>query len=67
MTFLSGGFLLLVGGLLIIYYALPKRLRYLALLGGSVAFYALCGPKFLPFLAVTVLSVYGTARLLGRL
>ena len=66
MTFLSGGFLLLVGGLLIIYYALPKRLRYLSLLGGSVAFYALCGPKFLPFLAVTVLSVYGTARLLGR-
>jgi D-alanyl-lipoteichoic acid acyltransferase DltB (MBOAT superfamily) len=66
MTFLSGGFLLLVGGLLIIYYALPKRLRYLSLLGGSVAFYALCGPKFLTFLAITVLSVYGTARLLGR-
>ena len=66
MTFLSGGFFLLVGALLITYYALPKRLRYLSLLGGSVAFYALCGTKYLPFLAITVLSVYGTARLLGR-
>jgi len=66
MTFLSGGFLLLVGGLLIIYFALPKPLRYLALLAGSVAFYALCSPRYLPFLALTVLSVYFTARLLGR-
>ena len=66
MTFLSGGFLLLVGGLLIIYYALPKRFRYLALLGGSLAFYALCGPEYLPFLGFTVLTVYFTARLLGR-
>ena len=66
MTFLSGGFLLLVGALLIIYYALPKRFRYLALLAGSVVFYALCGKGYLPFLAVTVCSVYGAARLLGR-
>ena len=66
MTFLSGSFLLLVGALLIIYYLLPKRLRYLALLAGSAAFYALAGQRFLPFLAATVLSVYGTARLLGK-
>ena len=66
MTFLSGGFLLLVGALLIIYYLLPKRLRYLALLAGSAAFYALAGQGYLPFLCVTILSVYCTARLLGR-
>ena len=66
MTFLSGGFLLLVLGLLIIYYLLPKRFRYLALLAGSVAFYALAGKGYLPFLCVTVVSVYGTARLLGK-
>ena len=66
MTFLSSGFLLLVGGLLLIYYVLPKQLRYLALLAGSVAFYALAGRAYLPFLGVTVLSVYLTARLLGR-
>ena len=66
MTFLSGGFLLLVLGLLIIYYALPKRFRYLALLAGSVVFYALAGRGYLPFLCITVLSVYFTARLLGR-
>ena len=66
MTFLSGGFLLLVGALLIIYYLLPKRFRYLALLAGSVVFYALAGKRYLPFLGVTVISVYVTARLLGR-
>ena len=66
MTFLSSGFLLLVLGLLIIYYLLPKRFRYLALLAGSVAFYALAGRAYLPFLGVTVLSVYATARLLGH-
>ncbi len=66
MTFLSGRFLLLVGALLIIYYILPKRLRYLALLAGSVAFYALAGKGYLPFLLFTILSVYAAARLLGR-
>ena len=66
MTFLSGGFLLLVGALLIIYYVLPKRFRYLALLGGSMVFYALAGRAYLPFLGITVLTVYGTALLLGR-
>ena len=66
MTFLSGGFLLLVLGLLTIYYLLPKRLRYLSLLAGSVAFYALAGKGYLPFLALTVLTVYAAARLLGR-
>ena len=66
MTFLSGGFLLLVLGLLIIYYALPKRFRWLALLAGSVVFYALAGRMYLPFLGITVVSVYGAALLLGR-
>ena len=66
MTFLSGGFLLLVGALLIIYYVLPKRFRYLVLLGGSVVFYTLAGRAYLPFLGITVLTVYGTALLLGR-
>ena len=66
MTFLSGGFLLLVGALLIIYYVLPKRFRYLALLAGSVVFYTLAGRGYLPFLGVTVVSVYAAARLLGR-
>ncbi len=59
MTFLSGGVLLLVGALLIIYYVLPKRFRYLALLGGSVVFYTLAGRAYLPFLGITVLTVYG--------
>ena len=66
MTFLSSGFLLLVGALLIIYYLLPKRFRYLALLAGSVVFYTLAGRGYLPFLGVTVVSVYAAARLLGR-
>ena len=66
MTFLSGGFLLLVLGLLTVYYILPRRFRYLVLLAGSLAFYALAGKGYLPFLLVTVVTVYGTARLLGQ-
>ena len=66
MTFLSGGFFLLVLGLLIIYSVLPKRFRYLALLAGSLVFYALAGRGYLPFLCITILTVYGTALLLGR-
>ncbi len=66
MTFLSSDFLLLVGALLLIYYVLPKRFRYLILLAGSVVFYALAGRAYLPFLAFTVVTVYGAARLLGR-
>ena len=66
MTFLSGGFLLLVGALLIIYCVLPKRFRYLVLLAGSVVFYALAGKRYLPFLGITICTVYVTARLLGR-
>ncbi len=66
MTFLSGSFFALVLGLLIIYYLLPRRFRYLALLAGSVVFYTLAGKRYLPFLGVTVISVYTTARLLGR-
>ena len=66
MTFLSGSFFALVLGLLIIYYLLPRRFRYLALLAGSILFYALAGRRYLPFLGGTVVSVYGAARLLGR-
>lgn len=66
MALLSGGFLLLVLGLLTIYCLLPKRFRYLSLLAGSVVFYTLCGKGYLPFLALTVLSVYLTALFLGR-
>ena len=66
MTFLSGGFFLLVEALLITYYVLPKRFRYLALLAGSVVFYALAGRAYLPFLAITVVTVYAAALWLGR-
>ena len=66
MTFLSGSFFALVLGLLIIYYLLPRRFRYLALLAGSIIFYALAGRRYLPFLGGTVVSVYAAARLLGR-
>ena len=66
MTFLSSGFLLLVGAMLIAYYLLPKGFRYLVLLAGSVVFYALAGRVYLPFLAVTVVTVYATALWLGR-
>ena len=42
MGFVSYGFPLLVGGLLLVYYLLPRERRFWARLVGSWGFYALC-------------------------
>ena len=62
MGFVSYGFPLLVGGLLLVYYLLPRERRWWALLVGSWGFYALCGLRYVPFLAFVTGSVYLGAR-----
>ena len=42
-NFVSYGFIFFVAGLLLIYYLLPERFRWIALLAGSVVFYAFAG------------------------
>lgn len=67
MSFVSYGFPAFVGVLLAVYYLLPQKKRWWALLIGSWGFYALVGIQCLPFLALTTLTVYAGALCLGRM
>lgn len=57
------GFVLVLG---LLYYVLPKKAQWPLLLLGSLAFYAASGPKYLIYVAVTALSVYGAGMLMDR-
>lgn len=67
MSFTSGSFLYFFGALLLCYYLVPKRFRWMLLLAGSLLFYGLAGDHYLPFMLFTALSVYLGGLLLGRL
>ncbi len=49
-----------------LYFLVPKRLQWVALLLFSTAFYLLSGPRSWIYLAVTALSAYACARRMGR-
>lgn len=55
------GFVVLLG---LLYYLLPKKAQWPLLLVGSLAFYAYSGPKFLIYIAITSLTVYGAGMLM---
>ncbi len=59
MSFVSYQFIGFLAGLILLYYLIPKRFQWMLLLLGSVVFYAFSGPKYLIFMAVTILSTYG--------
>lgn len=61
MSILSIQFLLFLLGLMILYFALPKRFQWWVLLGFSLGFYGLGGLSNVPFILVTSLSVWGAA------
>lgn len=58
------GFLLV---LLVLYYIVPKKLQWGLLLAGSLCFYYLADPRYLIFITVTSLTVYGTALWIGKI
>ena len=66
MLFTSYEFIGFLTLLVILYYLVPGRLQTLLLLAGSLAFYAFSGPANLVFLAISILSVYFCAILIGR-
>lgn len=65
MSFLSGGFYILLLALGVVYFLLPKGRRYLALLAGSLIFYGLVDVRFLPFLLLTATAAFFAARRMG--
>ena len=61
MSFVSYQFIAFLAALLVLYYLLPKKLQWMLLLAGSLAFYAFSGPKYLIFMAITIATTYGAA------
>ena len=67
MSFTSVSFLLLLAVTLAVYFVLPKKWRWTALLAASVIFYAAAVVKLLAFLLFATLSTYFAGLWLGRL
>ncbi len=66
MSFVSTGFAVFVISLLILYYLLPKKYRYLVLLFGSIFYYVYtCGFYFI-YILVSALSICLASYLMGR-
>lgn len=51
----------------LVYFLFPRPKRWWVLLAASVAFYAICGLGYLPYLAVVTLSTYFAARGMGAI
>ena len=58
MSFTSVSFLLFLGILIILYYALPKKIQWIVLLIASYAFYLFAGLKYLAFILFTTITTY---------
>jgi alginate O-acetyltransferase complex protein AlgI len=65
-SILSFEFLTLAAIVMIVYYLLPLKIRWLALLAGSVAFVCFSGRQSLAHLTAVALLMWGGALLLGR-
>ncbi len=58
MSFTSIDFLAFFGILIILYYALPKKIQWIVLLVASYTFYLLAGIKYLAFILFTTITTY---------
>lgn len=58
MTFTSLYFFAFVLAALILYYVLPKKIRWVVLLVASVTFYCICSFKYIAFIIFTALSTF---------
>ena len=66
MSILSIEFLLLAAGVLILYYLLPLKFRWIALLAGSAAFVAFSGWYSAVHLSAAALVMWGGGLILER-
>ena len=66
MLFTSYEFLAFLAIVLALYYILPKKTQWAVLLAASYAFYALSGIEYLAFIAVTTITSFAAASLMGR-
>ena len=67
MNFVSGVFILFVLVSVAVYYIVPKRFRWIALLVSNLVFYLWSGPKTAVFLLVATVTTFVAGLLLGKL
>lgn len=67
MSFISINFAFFVILVLLLYYIIPIRYRWIVLLAASYIFYALAGVKYIAFIFLTSLSTYGIARYVEKI
>ena len=67
MTYITLKFYVMVAAILLAYYTLPLRTRWIVLLGGSIGFYGVVAPAALPMLIATIVVSYAGARVVDGL
>ena len=67
MTFTSFSFLLFVAAVFVVYFILPRRVRWLVLLGASLAYCWMCSKRLIVWLVLTSMTVYIAALWLHTL
>lgn len=66
MTFISLAFFPFLAACILLFYICPVKYRWVMLLISSIAFYAICGIKYLPFILFTTLTVFLGAKFIGN-
>lgn len=67
MSFVSFEFAFFVIALLLIYYLMPAKIRWIVLLAASSLFYAICGIRYIFYIIFTIISTYIAARCIERI
>ena len=66
MNYQSVFFLLFSAAVMILYYVVGRRFQRYVLLLANIAFLAIAGIKYIPFVLVTGASSYFSARYMGK-
>ena len=66
MSFISLSFLAFVTICALVYFIVPKKIRWWVLLAGSFAFYPLSSPKTFVFLLITITTSFFGAKILSK-
>lgn len=66
MNFVTMGYLAFFAAVVIVFYTVPKRARWIVLLAASVFFYCHANPYYLIFLGIAILTTYLAALYMGR-
>ena len=67
MSLISVNFLFFTVAVLILYYAIPSKIRWIVLLAASLVFYCFAGPKYLIWILINSLCSFFGALMMDRL